>query len=114
MTDLLNEIDRRMKYLDRYLPQGRRVPVTNEERAQRIIKLQENVLAGRASALERERYELLYGDNQRREGSASGSTTLKTLGLALIYSPGSAWSQLSRPSFLFLLLGIYLFTCNSF
>ena len=44
MTDLLNEIDRRMKYLDRYLPQGRRVPVTNEERAQKI-------------ALEREGYE---------------------------------------------------------
>ncbi len=57
MTDLLNEIDRRMKYLVRYLPQGRRVMHTNEERAQRIIELQENVLAGRATALERERYE---------------------------------------------------------
>ncbi len=57
MTDLLNEIDRRMKYLDRCLPQGRRVMHTNEERAQRIIELQENVLAGPASALERERYE---------------------------------------------------------
>ena len=41
MTDLLNEIYRRMKYLDRYLPQGRRVPVTNEERAQKIMELQE-------------------------------------------------------------------------
>jgi hypothetical protein len=57
MTDLLNEIDRRMKYLDRYLPQGRRVPVTNEERAQKIMELQEQFLAGRATALERERYE---------------------------------------------------------
>ena len=57
MTDLLNEIDRRMKYLDRYLPQGRRVTRTNEERAQRIIDLHESVLTGRASALGRERYE---------------------------------------------------------
>ncbi len=57
MTDLLNEIDRRMKYLNRYLPQGRRVTFTNEERAQKIMELQENVLAGRASVLERERYE---------------------------------------------------------
>ena len=57
MTDLLNEIDRRMKYLSRYLPQGRRVTFTNEERAQKIMELQENVLAGRASVLERERNE---------------------------------------------------------
>ena len=57
MTDLLNEIDRRMKYLDRYLPQGRRVTHTNEERAERIMDLQEEVLTGRASAPVRERYE---------------------------------------------------------
>ena len=57
MTDLLNEIDRRMKYLSRYLPQGRRVTLTDEKRAQKIMELQENVLAGRASVLERERYE---------------------------------------------------------
>lgn len=61
MTDLLNEIDRRMKYLNRYLPQRRRVTLTDEERAQKIMELQENVLAGRASALERERYELCMG-----------------------------------------------------
>jgi hypothetical protein len=61
MTDLLNEIDRRMKYLDRYLPQGQRVTHTNEERAQAFLDLQTQVQTGLATALERERYERCMG-----------------------------------------------------
>lgn len=56
MPDLLNEIDRRLKYLGNYLPPARRAVHTNEELADAINALGARIQSGNATSDERKRF----------------------------------------------------------
>lgn len=57
MPDLLNDIDRRIKYLDRYLPQTRQVTHTHEQRMDMIRALISRAEAGLATNPDPEKHD---------------------------------------------------------
>ncbi|MBA2703122.1 MAG: hypothetical protein H0U60_04630 [Blastocatellia bacterium] len=73
MTDLLNQIDRRVKYLANYLPPARR-RVTNKERAEAIHALGARVQSGNATSDECQRFARIMEILERGEARLKDAT----------------------------------------